>query len=57
MKLLIGRVERVAFRRQPIAFFKEQPFRSPLGKNKRAQAIDIVGKRIGRSCDHDGMFH
>ena len=56
MKLFVGGVEFVAFRRQPIALFNEQPFLSPLGKNQRAQGVGIVGKRIGRSCDHDGSF-
>jgi hypothetical protein len=56
MKLLVGGVEGVAFRRQPIALFSEKPFRSPLGKNQRAQGVDIVGKRVGGSSDHDGSL-
>jgi len=49
MKLLIGGVEFVAL-------FDKEPLLGPLDKNQRAQGVDIVGKRIRRSSDHDRSF-
>ncbi len=49
MKLFVGGVKLVRL------FDKEQLL-SPLVKNQRAQGVDIVGKRIRRSSDHDGSF-
>ena len=54
--MIVGGVELVAFCHQHIALFNEQLFRNPLRKNEAAQGVDIVGKGIGRSGDHDGSF-